>query len=448
MADDVAISTVGAAWGDTITSKALQGLAIFLVLVVIYLGIRFELKMAVGAVVALLHDLALTAGIYALLGFEVTPATIIGLLTILGYSLYDTVVVFDKVQENTRGVLASSRATYGEAANLALNQVLARSINTSVIALLPVAGLLFVGAGLLGASTLVDLSLALFVGIAVGTYSSIFLATPVLVALKEREPVYVDLARRVAARRAGKDVRGVRGVGDDGDGRGGDVVAGTSASVLASSSGPLWTRDSRPAAAAWAHLRQPRGPPVSAAERLRGLLEARTRLVPDFPEPGVSFQDLAPLWADPSSFADAVDAMSDLVDEATEGVDAVLAVDSRGFLVGAPLALARRVPLVLARKEGKTPVAADAGPDALLRETYDLEYGSAALEVRRESLEGAGRVLVVDDVLATGGTLAAALALVERSGARTAGALVLVEIGALDGRRRLGDAPLLVGRTV
>src|SRR6266550_3461311 len=157
--------------------------------------------MAVAAIVALIHDLVLSAGVYSLVGFEVTPSTVVGLLTILGFSLYDTVVVFDKVAENARGILGGSRMTYSEAANLAVNQTLARSINTSLIALLPVAGLLFVGAGLLGVGTIKDLALVLFVGLASGAYSSLFLATPILCDLKEREAQYAALRKRVAAKR-------------------------------------------------------------------------------------------------------------------------------------------------------------------------------------------------------------------------------------------------------
>jgi preprotein translocase subunit SecF len=201
--DEIDTSSVGSAWGGQITSAALRGLAVFLVLVSLYIGFRYEFKMAAGALVALLHDLLLTAGVYSLFDFLVTPATVIGLLTILGYSLYDTVVVFDKVQENTRGLLSQNRMTYTQAANLAVNQTLVRSLNTSVIALLPVAGLLFLGAALLGAGTLRDLSLALFVGILAGTYSSITLATAVLVELKEREPRMRALAHRVASRGGG-----------------------------------------------------------------------------------------------------------------------------------------------------------------------------------------------------------------------------------------------------
>ncbi|SDD08990.1 protein translocase subunit secF [Geodermatophilus telluris] len=200
--DEVSPESVSAEWGQDITDQALLALAVFLVAVIAFLAVRFQPKMAIGAILALLHDLVVTAGVYSLIGFEVTPSTVIGLLTILGFSLYDTVVVFDKVDENTRGLSSSARMTWGEAANLAVNQTLMRSINTSVIALLPVAGLLFVGAGLLGVGTLKDLALVLFVGLAAGAYSSIFLATPIVADLKEREPEVQALRRRVLARRS------------------------------------------------------------------------------------------------------------------------------------------------------------------------------------------------------------------------------------------------------
>lgn len=182
-ADQVTTDVVGSSWGTDITSKALWSLTVFLALVIVYLWVAFEWRMALSAIVAVLHDLLITVGVYAIIGFTVTPATVVGVLTILGYSLYDTVVVFDKVKENTRGRLAASGRSYGDAVNLAANQTLMRSINTSLIALLPVAGILFVGAGLLGAGTLKDLALALLVGIAAGTYSSLFIAVPLLARL-------------------------------------------------------------------------------------------------------------------------------------------------------------------------------------------------------------------------------------------------------------------------
>ena len=185
------------------SQKALEALIAFLIVIVIYLSIAFEWRMAAAAFVALAHDIVITIGVYALTGFQVSPATVIGLLTILGYSLYDTVVVFDKVRENTAPILGTRKSTYSEAANLALNQTLVRSINTSLTALLPVAAILVVGTLLLGNGELKDLSLVLFVGMLSGTYSSIFIATPVLADLKEREPQYKQLAKQVALRAAG-----------------------------------------------------------------------------------------------------------------------------------------------------------------------------------------------------------------------------------------------------
>jgi preprotein translocase subunit SecF len=199
---NITINTVGATWGNQITKKAIESLVVFLIVVMVYLSIRFQPKMAAAALIALVHDLLITAGIYSLVGFEVSPSTVVALLTILGYSLYDTVVVFDKVRENTAGIGVGSRLNYSQAANLAVNQTLVRSINTSIIALLPVAGLLFIGVGLLGAGTLKDLSLALFVGLATGAYSSIFVATPLLVEFREREPAMIQLRKKVAMREA------------------------------------------------------------------------------------------------------------------------------------------------------------------------------------------------------------------------------------------------------
>ncbi|WP_033438211.1 protein translocase subunit SecF [Saccharothrix sp. NRRL B-16314] len=200
-ADAVSDSAVSASWGGEITGKALLALGVFFLAVMIFLALYFEVSMAIAALVAVLHDVVITAGIYSLVGFEVSPATVIGLLTILGFSLYDTVVVFDKVRENTRGLLGLTRRTYGEASNLAVNQTLMRSINTSLIALLPVLGLLVIGVGLLGVGTLKDLALVQLTGIAIGALSSIYIATPVAVDLKMRDARYKAQAARVKARR-------------------------------------------------------------------------------------------------------------------------------------------------------------------------------------------------------------------------------------------------------
>ncbi|MFT2016078.1 protein translocase subunit SecF [Streptomyces sp. 796.1] len=207
---------VGPSWGEEIARKAWQGLAIFMLLVVIYLAIAFEWRMALAALIALVHDLTITVGVYALVGFEVTPGTVIGLLTILGYSLYDTVVVFDGLRESSKGLTKQTRYTYSEIANRSLNATLVRSINTTVVALLPVAGLLFIGGGFLGAGMLNDISLALFVGLAAGAYSSIFIATPLVADLKERDPQMKALAKRVRAKRAAAAARAESaGAGED-----------------------------------------------------------------------------------------------------------------------------------------------------------------------------------------------------------------------------------------
>ena len=200
--DSIDTQIIGPSWGKEITRKALYGLVGFLVVVVLYLAMTFEPKMAFAAIVAVVHDVFITVGIYALVGFDVTPATVIGFLTILGYSLYDTVVVFDRVRENTRSITSTSKMTYSQAANLAVNQTVVRSLNTTIVALIPVGSILFVGAGLLGAGTLKDLSLALFIGLATGAYSSIFIATPLLAALREREPAMKALAKRINTRGA------------------------------------------------------------------------------------------------------------------------------------------------------------------------------------------------------------------------------------------------------
>jgi len=201
--DQVTSQQIGASWGQQIADKALWALGVFLALVFLVIWIYFrEPKASAAAIIALLHDVTITVGVYALVGFDVTPATVIGVLTILGYSLYDTVVVFDKVRENTRGITGNNRLTYSDATNLAVNQTVVRSINTTVTALLPVAAILVVGTVVLGTGPLKDLSLALFVGIAVGAYSSIFIAPALLAMFKEREPGMQALNRRITAKRA------------------------------------------------------------------------------------------------------------------------------------------------------------------------------------------------------------------------------------------------------
>ena len=196
----VSTASVGPTWGGQVTNRALEALIIFFLAVVLYISIRFEPKMALAAFIAMIHDLLVTVGVYSLFGFQITPDTVIAILTILGYSLYDTVVVFDRVRDNSSGagaILKGGTVTYSEMVNLSMNQTLARSINTSLVAILPVAAVLIVGAYILGATTLQNYGLALFVGLMSGAYSSIFIASPLLAVLKEREPRYQELAARV-----------------------------------------------------------------------------------------------------------------------------------------------------------------------------------------------------------------------------------------------------------
>ncbi len=199
-ADKISITTVGPTWGSSITNKAIEALIIFFIVVAIYISIRFEPKMALAAFIAMIHDVLVAIGIYSIFNFQVTPDTVVAILTILGYSLYDTVVVFDRVRDNTKGIGSSGRLTYPQLINLSMNQTLARSINTSMVAILPVLAVLLIGAQLLGATTLQSYGLALFVGLLSGAYSSIFIASPVLCMMKEREDRWVQIANRLAKR--------------------------------------------------------------------------------------------------------------------------------------------------------------------------------------------------------------------------------------------------------
>lgn len=236
---DVSSSDVSSTWGGEITEKALIALVVFLVLVTVYIAIRFDREMALAAMAALFFDIATTAGIYSLVGFEVTPATVIGFLAILGFSLYDTVVVFDKVEENVRGVLHTSRRTYAEQANLAINQTLMRSINTTVISVLPVLALMVIAVWLLGVGTLKDLGLVQMVGVVTGTYSSIFFATPLLATLKERRRDIGAHTRKVLAKRTERESRGNAKVATEG--------AGAGATTTLTKSAPVTRRTSRSA---------------------------------------------------------------------------------------------------------------------------------------------------------------------------------------------------------
>jgi preprotein translocase subunit SecF len=198
--EDVSVSKVGASWGEDVSRKAWQALGWFFVVIIGYISLRFEFKMAIAAIVAVIHDILITVGIYAVSGLQVSPATVVAFLTILGYSLYDTVVVFDKVDENVKLAATANRTTYTDIVNLSMNQMLMRSINTSLVAILPIVSLLVVGAGILGATALADFGFALFIGLLTGAYSSIFIASPLLAILKEREPHWKAIADKVTSR--------------------------------------------------------------------------------------------------------------------------------------------------------------------------------------------------------------------------------------------------------
>jgi preprotein translocase subunit SecF len=198
--NNVSRNSVGKSWGSNVTKKAIEALIVFFILVSIYISIRFEFKMAVAAIVAVIHDVVVTAGIYSLTGFEVTPDTVVAILTVLGYSLYDTVVVFDRIRDNSRGLGASGRITYSDMVNLSMNQTLARSINTSLVAIIPVLSVLVIGSFILGATSLQDFGLALVIGLTSGAYSSIFIASPLLALMKEREPRYITIRQRIESR--------------------------------------------------------------------------------------------------------------------------------------------------------------------------------------------------------------------------------------------------------
>ena len=191
---------VGPTWGSQVTSKAIEALIVFFIAVTLYISVRFEFKMAVAAIVAVVHDILITVGIYSIAGFQVTPDTVVAVLTVLGYSLYDTVVVFDRIRDNAKGLGASGRITYSEMVNLSMNQTLARSINTSLVAIIPVLSVLVVGSFILGATSLQDFGLALVIGLTSGAYSSIFIASPLLAWMKEREPRYITIRQRLETR--------------------------------------------------------------------------------------------------------------------------------------------------------------------------------------------------------------------------------------------------------
>ena len=199
----VSVEAVGPTWGSQITHKAVEALIVFVILISLYISIAFEWKMALAAIIAVVHDIIVTVGVYSLLHFLVTPDTVVAFLTVLGYSLYDTIVVFDRIRDNTKGLGATGKLGFTDVVNLSMNQTLARSINTSLVAILPILAVLVLGADILGATTLEYFGLALFIGLTSGAYSSIFIASPIVAMMKEREPRYTQIRQRLEARNVG-----------------------------------------------------------------------------------------------------------------------------------------------------------------------------------------------------------------------------------------------------
>ena len=377
---------IGASWGQDVAKRSVTGLVVFLILVVLFIWAYFrEWKMSVAAIVALAHDVLITVGVYALSGFEVSPATVTGILTILGFSLYDTVVVFDKVRENTKN-LRATHMTYAEAANLAVNQTLVRSINTSIVALLPVGAILYVGAVQLGDGSLKDLALALFVGMAAGTYSSIFIATPLLVHMKQGEKDNMDIEKRLASKRRHEADRyasvpvftedmAVQAGDDDDDDDGLDddehEVAATApapAPPVPTGRGRVVPQQHKPVEPQQRRRTSP-ADPSAAVQAGQEVTAARTTLarlvidVPDFPEPGVVFKDITPVLADHAAFTEVVEALAapGRDESGATVVDHVVGMEARGFILAAPVALAlgRRL---RAGAQGRQAAARDATP--------------------------------------------------------------------------------------
>ena len=412
---DVNIEDVGPTWGGEISRKAAIGLVVVLAAIMAYITLRFELKMAIGAIIALIHDVIITIGVYALTGREVTPETVIAVLTILGFSLYDTVVIYDKIKENLETQSLVGRLGSDGTIDLSLNQVLMRSVNTSLVVLLPILSLL-----LFGGETLKDFAFAMFIGTAIGVYSSIFLAAPLLAVLKKREARFRQLEQkltdreRVVARRATAAPRRR------------PVRAPARRPPPARPPGPRRPGDPDRSRSGASRRPSASGGEVVEIEQIKALI----RDVPDFPEPGIVFKDITPILA----HADAMSTIIDLivVHFGRGTVDKVVGIEARGFILAAPVAYHFNAGFVPIRKQGKLPW-------ETASEEYALEYGTATLELHRDAIEQGERVLIVDDVLATGGTAQAAASLVERCGGAIRGISCLIELEFLKGRSKLED---------
>ena len=411
--EEVNVEDIGPTWGQEISRKAIRGLVFVLLFIGIYIAWRFEWSMAAGAMVALVHDVLITAGIYALVGREVTPETVIAILTILGFSLYDTVVIYDKIKENTESAALTARLGYTGVVDMSLNQTVMRSVNTSLVVLLPILSLL-----LFGGQTLKDFAFAMFIGVATGAYSSIFIAAPVLTIIKERQ---------AAPRPRGAAGAHASHPGADGPRRPPRRPRSPRPMTqLRARRPPRWRA---PSPSRSPGTRRVSRPSASGGKRCRSTqIEALIRDVPDFPEPGIVFKDITPVLADPIAFSTIIDLI--VVHFGRGNVDKVVGIEARGFILGAPVAYHFGAGIIPVRKKGKLPARPSKSPTR--SSTAPRRSRSIA-----DAVQAGERVLVVDDVLATGGTAQAAANLVERVGGKVCGIATLIELDFLHGRDKL-----------
>ena len=424
--NDISTQVVGPTWGNQISRQAVIGLIVVLIAISLYITLRFEWKMAIGAMVAMVHDVVITAGVYALTGREVSPATVIAILTILGFSLYDTVVIYDKITENTESPTMMAKQTYEQVANFSLNHVLMRSVNTSLVVVLPILSLL-----LFGGDTLKDFAFAMLIGVITGAYSSIFVAAPILVVLKERESRYQTHRARLEGRGAERTLRAVRTASPEAE-----VVPEAEPAAVGAAAAARAT--ARTGTSARPRPKSRRKPPAKRKRRLAAMdleqVKALVRDVPDFPQEGIVFKDITPLLADELAFSTVIDLI--VVHFGRGNVDKVVGIEARGFILASPVAYHFGAGFVPVRKKDKLPWATESAE-------YSLEYGSATLEIHQDAVAPGERVLIVDDVLATGGTARATAELVERIGGQVIGLAFLIELGFLKGRDRLEGYDLL-----
>ncbi len=446
----VSVAFTSSTWGAEITEKAVRALIVFFIVVSLFISVRFEWRMAVAAFAAMVHDVIAVVGVYSVFQFEVSPATVVAFLTILGYSLYDTIVVFDRVKEN-QAKFSSVRTPYPDIVNISMNQVLMRSLNTSIASILPVLSLLAIGWGLLGAEALEEFALALFIGMVVGVYSSIFIATPLLASMHR------DTSGKVRRERLTGAALRAAVVGSSATGRdashvlvkvGADESAGSESSVGVDDQGGTAPPPRTESGASPERLLI--APATAAQEEAPLTFPAPTGILGTWQAStarcGVSSETSATTRSTGSRSATSHRCSETALPSPRRStawsnsstalpVDRVVGVESRGFIFAAAVAYRIGAGFVPVRKAGKLPW-------AVVREEYQLEYGTDKLEIHRDAIHPGERILIIDDVLATGGTAAATAVLVETLGGVIAGLGFVIELDALGGRSRLGERPV------